>query len=412
MPPSTVSITPRAEHHHGYRAPQTEGNAPPAETTLARGGIQRVLLCHLAHSLSELLQLTPLIRELCEVYPGAEIDIATASPMALEIYANFPQVERIYVVSAPAVGLQLSRHVRAVAAMRRIRYDLMVDTSTVPTFSRWQPLIVKARYKLGFCAGRARAGFTHTIAIPSSPTRRAQLAVYLLRRALDDANDPVAPYPPLSISLTASERFDGEMTVNRLTRTLRTHPDDLPVLGIFAGAPRSKSFAKSWWTEFLTALERRYADFAFVELVPAHGVSMLDHRYPAYFTTDIRKLAGVISNLSIIVSADTGIMHLACATGTETVGLFSMSSIASQGPYGGRNRAIDTLGKTPRQIADQMCGPPSIVLLPGLKTSSIIRDACCNSQVDATSPQTRQGEIRKTFQSDKRTEEIRAKPSN
>ena len=62
-------------------------------------------------------------------------------------------------------------------------------------------------------------------------------------------------------------------------------------------------------------------------------------------------MSGVIANLSLHVSADCGVMHLASASGTPTIGIFTVTDASEWGPYGDSNHVIDAHELTPEQVA-------------------------------------------------------------
>lgn len=61
---------------------------------LPRIGIHRVLVCRSVHTLGDSLTLTPLLTELADVYPGAEVDIVSGCPSADALFASFPTYAR------------------------------------------------------------------------------------------------------------------------------------------------------------------------------------------------------------------------------------------------------------------------------------------------------------------------------
>src|SRR4029079_2421433 len=67
-------------------------------TPLPRVGIFRVLVCRPTHSLGNTLLLTPLRREIETIYPGAEIDIVSRTPVAPDVFGRFASVRRIFVL--------------------------------------------------------------------------------------------------------------------------------------------------------------------------------------------------------------------------------------------------------------------------------------------------------------------------
>ena len=56
--------------------------------------------------------------------------------------------------------------------------------------------------------------------------------------------------------------------------------------------------------------------------------------------TSVKQLAAVLSRCDLLLSADSGPMHLATAVGTPTVALFGSTDPAATGPYDGVSRVI------------------------------------------------------------------------
>lgn len=58
-----------------------------------------------------------------------------------------------------------------------------------------------------------------------------------------------------------------------------------------------------------------------------------------------------MAGVDMMISADCGVMHLAVASGTATVGMFSVTDAKIYGPYGSHNAHLVTEGMTPQQAA-------------------------------------------------------------
>ena len=84
------------------------------------------------------------------------------------------------------------------------------------------------------------------------------------------------------------------------------------------------------------------------------GRALLGPHYPAYYSSDIRRLGCVLSALSLFVSADCGVLHLACASGVPVVGIFAVTDPDEWGPYGPRDRVLQVQGLAPAQLAERV----------------------------------------------------------
>ena len=319
-----------------------------ASATLPRGGIHKILICRTVHTLGDSLTLTPLLQELSEIYPGAEIDVINGSAVAGEIYGKFFSVRRIFQLPARAVRHPL-RTVRVIRAMRRNHYDLVIDPDPESQSGRLLALLADAAHSLGFSGPKKSGELTHEVAIPDEPRHKGTLPVYLVRSAIGDVAAQRA-YPRLDIRLSAAERRQGRHILDRLRR----QPDPTRLkgtIGIYAFATGDKNLGSAWWNRFLRVFEPAAAGYAIVEILPAFGCSPLGSRHAGFFSSDIRKLASVLGNLGLYISADCGVMHLASAAGAPTIGIFTSTPLWEWSPYGHANRAIDARNLTPERVA-------------------------------------------------------------
>ena len=53
-------------------------------------------------------------------------------------------------------------------------------------------------------------------------------------------------------------------------------------------------------------------------------------------------MCGLMANLTAVIASDSGIMHLAAASQIPTIGLFSVTDVATYQPYGNHSIGIDT----------------------------------------------------------------------
>lgn len=315
---------------------------------LPRTGIHRILICRSVHTLGDSLTLTPLLAELADIYPGAEVDIVSGCPVADALFETFPNVHAVHRIPRH-IAAHLLATARTLRAMRRKHYDLVIDPDPQSQSGRLLALAAHATYSLGYVGPKKSGTLTHGVAIPAGLRHKAMTPVYLLRSATGE--DPAArPYPQPSLSLSDAERECGRCTLQRLA-TNRASDADGPRIGIFANATRNKRLAQNWWGAFIEAFQSDVPGCRIVEILPAFGKSMLADRFPCYYSSDVRKMAAVIANLDAFVSADCGVMHLAWATGTPTVGLFCATDPAEWGPFGPRMAALRLDDATPGDIA-------------------------------------------------------------
>ncbi|WP_347261689.1 glycosyltransferase family 9 protein [Rudaea sp.] len=330
-------------------APESTIAADLPEHVPARG-IHRILVCRATRTLGETLLLSPLLQEIEARFPGAEVDIVSGCGAAPALFARYAQVRRVSVLPRSIARAPL-RYRRMLAELRGAKYDLAIDPYLLSHSDRLLVRTSQARFRIGFDGPKKSGHLTHALAAPRDEEHAAKLPVYLLRKTMGVGGDAATwTYPELDLHLCAAEREQGCESLRAVVAS-GAPAQPRATIGVYAFATGVKNYPREWWQRLLAVLAARYPDHAIVEIVPGFGRSLLDDAYPAYFSSDIRKLGGVLANLSLYVSADCGIMHLAAASGAPTVGIFSVTDIPGWSVYGARNHTIDARGLDAAQTA-------------------------------------------------------------
>ncbi len=255
---------------------------------------------------------TGLLDHLIRTYPKARITIA-CGPYAEGVFARMPNRERTIVLNkrrwnAHWLGLW------AWAAGRR--WDLVVDVRG--SALGW---IVRTRRRAAM-RSRGRRG-----ADTRARHKTAQLAAML-------GLDP----PPAPVTWIAGEDY---------ARAKALLPGDRPVIGL---GPTANWPPKMWPAECYAALFRTLAAGALPGAVPAvlGGPGAAERAMAAPLLTllpeaidlvgklSLPEVAACLDRLALFVGNDSGLMHLAAATGAPTLGLFGPTSAAEYAPIGRR----------------------------------------------------------------------------
>jgi ADP-heptose:LPS heptosyltransferase len=77
-------------------------------------------------------------------------------------------------------------------------------------------------------------------------------------------------------------------------------------------------------------------------MLPVENISKISFKSPNFYSKDIRKMGAIINNTSVFIAADNGIMHLASASLTPTVGFFKVTNQNIYEPYGNGSLALNT----------------------------------------------------------------------
>jgi ADP-heptose:LPS heptosyltransferase len=142
--------------------------------------------------------------------------------------------------------------------------------------------------------------------------------------------------PVLDIKLSEDELFKGQEILSELAK------NNLPTIAVFTYATGEKRYTASWWEEFYKLLKNEFSAYNIIEVLPVENISAFDFKIPYFYSKDVREIASFINHTAIFIGADSGIMHLASASGAPTVGLFAITNPAVYIPYNKNSTAIDT----------------------------------------------------------------------
>lgn len=324
-------------------------STPRCDTHLPRKGIFRILVCRPNHRLGNTILLTPLIGELERHYQGAEIDVISEGDIASEVFANFFSVRNVYCLPRRGFKHPL-RFLRLLHRVRGTHYDLVIDPCIGSGFSRALTHLFRGTHKLGFSDAPERSGLTLAVPTDVAGQHMAKRPVHMLRWALGLETTPHDSTPVLDIRLTDAETANGRLAIYRLLAEScqTTSP---PLVGVFANATGDKRYPVAWWREFIDAFKTLCPTASILELIPMHGRSMLGAEWPAYYSSDIRRMGAVMASMDLMITADCGVMHLAVASRTATTGMFCVTDASVYAPYGRGNHPVRTHGLTARQVA-------------------------------------------------------------
>lgn len=311
-----------------------------------RAGVFRILVCRPNHRLGNTLLLTPLIAELEQTYKGAEIDLLCEGRLAQEVFSQYFSVRNVFCL--PCRGFK--HPIGFLAMVKRVlatEYDLIVDPSVGSNFARILTRLLRGRYKLGF--GDRVPGLTHAVPLSVAGRHMAHRPVNLLRWG-DDCAAGGRAFAPLDIRLTEAERAQGRLVIERLIKQ-DGQGGNGPVVGLFANATGAKRYPMAWWRDFIVAFESSSPASTLVEFVPMHGRSMLGARLPAYYSSDIRRMGAVMAATNMVISSDSGVMHLAAASRVPTLGLFQVTDPDVYAPYGMGSQGVHTGNMTASEAA-------------------------------------------------------------
>ena len=304
--------------------------------------VQRILIIK-PSSLGDVVNALPFLSSLRQRYPDRYITWLVEEEAA-ELLLGHPLLDRVIVsgrrrwgreVRIPFRGSAALREIAAlIAELRQGRYDLVVDLQGLLK-SALMVLCAGARFRVGLAGAREGSGraLTHVVPLPPGP-------LHAVDRYLEAARFLGAD--PLSKAFVFPSRPDDEARAEALLAEAGVRPDRL----VIALNPQARWPTKLWGEERFARLgeilARRYG--ARILVIGSSSDLPLARRLasrmdPAPFVaagrTDLKVLIALLKRIDLLVTVDSGPMHLAAALGTPLVALFGPTDPRLIGPYGG-----------------------------------------------------------------------------
>jgi len=299
--------------------------------------IKRILITRPNHRLGNQLLITPLVKEVHDCFPNATIDLFLKGNLGPVIYKNYTYVDRI--ICLPKQHFKkLHQYLYSWLKLKKYYYDLVINAEASSSSGRLSTKVARSQHKF--------FGFERELNLfkTSDAVHISKYPVYSLRYFLNQ-NISEKPLPDLEIKLSKKELNLGKELLSKFVDLSK------PTLCLYTFATGKKCFSKKWWTNFYDALQKSFPNFNIIEVLPVENVSSLDFKIPAFYSQNIRELAAFISQTSVFITGDCGIMHLASASNTPTIGLFNITDKAMYEPYNKSCLGIDTNVKSEFEVA-------------------------------------------------------------
>jgi len=319
---------------------RTQPPLPPAE-------VERILLLKM-WGMGSIVLVSSIFRETRRLYPNAKIDVITLHEN-LALLALYPEVERKFALDlSRGVVSFLFQTLSMLRRLRRERYDLLLDFEFFTRFSAIFSFLAGARRTHGFSAKSQARGRLHDVEVPFNSYQHVAVNFLSLLRggAMEPSpreevfGQPVLPL--LAAPAAAWERCRAALEADRAFDGARA----LVVVNPNAG---DMALERRWPAERVVELlrdlvrepvnvvltgspgERAYVD----ALVGASGVA--ERLVNLAGRIGIPELIALLGRARVVVSNDSGPLHLAAAAGADTVALFGPETPVLYGPLTSRS---------------------------------------------------------------------------
>lgn len=293
--------------------------------------LKKILISRPNHRLGNLLLMSPLVQEVTETFPDAQIDLFVKGGITPIIYKNYKNIYRIIQLPKKPFS-NMFQYIKGWAKLKSRKYDLVINASHGSSSGKLSTSMARAEYKIfGDTDEKLGSEF-------QDYRHAAKNSIYTLRDFLKhlDIDRSNAKIPVLDIKLSAEEKQEGEKKLHNLVK------NDRKSICLFTNATGAKCYSEEWWNAFYEKLETAFPDYNIVELLPVENISKINFRAPAFYSKDIREMGGFIANCKVFIAADNGVMHLASAVNTPTVGFFMVTEEEVYKPYNEGSFSVNT----------------------------------------------------------------------
>jgi ADP-heptose:LPS heptosyltransferase len=310
--------------------------------------------------LGDVLMTTPVLAALRRAYPHARISYAVGQ-WSRQALANNPNVDQIIDCGTAGNGpFRLSAFWQLSRELRRQHFDLAVVLDRSPAIALL-PFMAGIARRAGLDSGGR--GFAHTVRVSVDwhhPKHEAELYLDCVRAlGITVSNPQLEFFPSASDRAFAAGLLElqdrglppGPRTPDPGPRTPDPEPRFVAVHPGGAANPGMTLLSKRWSPEGFAAVADRLVDTygARILLVgapsdaeAAEAVRRAMRHAPVVLTgkTNLGQLAALYERCLLMLGNDSGVMHLAVATGIAVVAVFGPSDPRVYGPYGGRGVAV------------------------------------------------------------------------
>ena len=315
-------------------------------------------------AVGDLLQMTPVIRALKNYSPGARITFLVGSRATAELFRNDPRVSETIVFDRTGMHRSISAQGDLWRTLRGRRFDLV----------------------LNFQRSNLKAWFLASAAFP------CRVLVY--HKAKDRTIHAVVNYLETLAPLGISPRDTGlELILDDASRAYARELfssrglEGAPVVALNPGATHAVNrWPATRFAELADMIAAKLAGKVVIvggpdDIPLAEEIRTLSRTKPLLLAgrTSLTQLGAVLEKCSVLVSGDTGPLHLATAVGTKAIALFGAADPARTGPVGNGHRVIQAAGVACVPCRSRTCSNPAYLECMVKITAAMVVDAIAAS---------------------------------
>lgn len=292
----------------------------------------RNIIVRLPNWIGDVVMATPILSDLRKAYPNARITAMCRAPVC-DLLKEDPEVDELFCFQKTSSFSRRSDKKNIIEKLRCGRYDLgiLLTHSLSSAWWFWQG---KVKERLGYdCNGR-RFLLSRPVKLPSNIDRQHLVNTY--KMLLEPLGIPISDTPPrLFLSDKEVEQARALLVQHGVTKSSR-------LVGINPGATYGS--AKCWLPERFREVAQSllndpeiqivfFGDQPTAPLVKEICRGLGPRVINLAGLTSLREVVALISRCDVLLTNDSGPMHIADALGTRIVALFGSTNEIVTGPY-------------------------------------------------------------------------------
>jgi len=316
------------------------------KSVINREEIKTILIIRPNYRIGNLIFLTPLINAIGKNMPDVKIDMIVGMKIAGKVLEPMPNINKVIDIPRSLLLHPLELY-KFIKEARQTRYDLAINIVSGSISSQIVAILCNAKYKASTISEQNITPLTHTVEFKGAYKHSGLESLEFLKLF----NLPL-PQDNLFLDIkltqseiqTAQDELKNLLQINHLSQESKT-------IALFRNARYDKKIADEWWQEWQEALFLHDNSLVIIDILSPDILTKLNSRCLDYSNKNLRALSAFFKACSIYVSADTGPLHLASASGANVFALFNKTDVTVYGTLGEKNRTIDINQMSPKEVA-------------------------------------------------------------
>jgi len=293
------------------------------------------IIVRMPNWLGDLVMATPVLHDLRQKWPKASITAMCQSNVAALLQQD-PNINEIYSFKKPSGWIHRQQHLDIIEKLQLGKYDLglLLTNSFSSAWKFWRGYVDN---RIGFKTDFR--GLLLNKAVPFPKDKDTQHLVLTYKALLAPMGIPLSSTPP-RLYISPAEKQAAQL----LLRNNGVNHGQQILVGINPGA--AFGTAKCWLPDRFRAVTERliqdpritviyFGDPTGAPLVNEICQGLGERVINVAGKTTLRELLALIQSCNVMLTNDSGPMHIASALAVPLVALFGSTSDVQTGPYGG-----------------------------------------------------------------------------